>query len=189
MSSVSASAASRPTLLQRYSYQSDMSSNSAKTRLLEVFEVGQPVRVRYRYGGLDTEHWAGATVLRARGGALYDIELPGGKKQHWTVSARDLRSVAREQEHALARPTTERRVNINDVVFAQVSNGSYSVFVPARVVAKEESSALRVMFLEGMLKGKEQIAYQTEVYSKERASALKKAGRNVLGSGAKAYRF
>ncbi|KAL1664427.1 hypothetical protein GGF50DRAFT_127230 [Schizophyllum commune] len=187
-----AGASSRPALLQRNSYQSDMSRKSSKARVMEVFEAGQEVRVRYRYGGLDTEYWARAKVLRPRDGALYEIELPGSlQTQRWTVSARDLRSVLPEQapDPSPTPTVVDRPVNINDVVFAEVSNGSYSVFVPARVVAKDEGGGLRVVFLDGMLKGKAQTTSRTEVYSKERASALKKAGKNVLGSGTKNYRF
>ncbi|KAL1746759.1 hypothetical protein HDZ31DRAFT_33580 [Schizophyllum fasciatum] len=192
-SSASASHASRPPLLTRASYQSDVSRRSTKARVLEVFEAGQPVRVRYRYGGLDKEYWASAIVVRPRDGALYEIELPVSlsKTQRWTVSARDLRSVSLEQtqNRPPQPPIEQQRANVNDVVFAEVSNGAYSVFVPARVVEKDEGGSFRVMFLDGMLKGKTQTTSKTEVYSKERASALKKAGRNVLGAGAKNYRF
>ena len=116
------------------------------------------MRVRYRYGGLDTEYWARAKVVRPRDGALYEIELPGSlQTQRWTVSARDLRSVLPEQvpDPAPTPTVVDRPVNIvrrfptrpeasltdvsaaqNDVVFAEVSNGSYSVFVPARVVVR-----------------------------------------------------
>ncbi|KAL1698062.1 hypothetical protein EV121DRAFT_297607 [Schizophyllum commune] len=187
--SYKAGASSRPTLLQRNSYQSDMSRKSSKARVMEVFEE---VRVRYRYGGLDTEYWARARVVRPRDGALYEIELPGSSQtQRWTVSARDLRSVLPEQvpDPSPTPTVVDRPVNINDVVFAEVSNGSYPVFVPARVVAKDEGGGLRVVFLDGTLKGTAQTTSRTEVYSKERASALKKAGKNVLGSGTKHYRF